>query len=136
MCTIQEVSYQTVTTQHWVVTAWWFDLYFFLSFKFDLHSAHAQSGFLGMPYFVPDVWKGSIAAPDSGFHLILCWYRVCVRERAGVPQVSYRRENDCLLKTGPLNADGCCRAFLIQSRMAQAFLWYASDFTADTAALI
>lgn len=103
-----------VRDQLWVVTAWWFDPYFFffLNFKFDLHSAHAQSGFLGVPYFVPDLWKGSIAAPDPGFHLILCWYHVCVRERAGVPQVSCRRENDCLLKTGPLNADSLLQGVL------------------------
>lgn len=33
-----------VGDQLWVVTAWWFDPYFsfFLNFKFDLHSAHAQ----------------------------------------------------------------------------------------------
>lgn len=36
----------------------------------------------------------------------------CVRERAGVPQVSCRRENDCLLKTGPLNADSLLQGVL------------------------
>ena len=32
---------------------------FLLSFKCDLHSAHAQWGFLGTLRSVPDVWKGS-----------------------------------------------------------------------------
>lgn len=58
--------------------------HFFLSFKCDPHSAHAQCCFLGTQHLLADVWDG---AADASYHLIFC-QNVYVCDRGPQVQLS------------------------------------------------